>query len=469
MSTELPIKPFPKKDMEKDVENAVKKYSLLQTSQKELKSISLIQSKFLKKRFLSSLQSLKKVFADCDALRRPLINDFQLILTPNGEEKYVPILLNDINTKNERNNKRFDLLDKQIKKLIVLKMVNIFLKRLYRFIERNNSNYNINIAPKLNAKTFLSSYVITGYPEIVLSMTKIQLTDPKNIIGSEVYNYDVYHNSNLMLDNLHNILMHYNSDKLRQFIKSINIYSNTFTLFLNVDRINKLTELANHWHETEKTKCETLKSRRYSDDQKSDTLEVINNGQEKTIKLIQKLDPNFDIKNLQLTKTFIDTLEENMHKAYWDVLKDDIKNNNYEILMKSLQEIRTELLSLRSNDKKFREDFDEHFDLELIKQMIDNKVMSMESFLNYAEFIVAKIIYLQSPAHNVFTREEWSELKQNLIYSSKTSEDGSTDLSFETTVPKIIEFIQKGIRNIKDTILNLALLTDLGINVLNIK
>jgi hypothetical protein len=432
-------------------------------SPKELKSISVIQSIFLQKRFVKCLFSLKKVFADCDSLRRPLFEDYQTIVTPNGEEKHVPILFDDVNSKNQRINQQFDMLDKHIKKPIVIKMLNLFLKRFYRLVERNDSNYNLLVAPKLNARTFLSSYVLTGYPQIVLSMTKTQLnTDPKSITGNSVYSYDIYHNSNLMLDSLHNILLHYHKDKLRLLIKSINIYSNTFIIFLNIDRVSKLTELANQWHETEKSKLEIMKSKKYSEDQKEETITVMTTRQNKTIQMIQKLDPHFDIKNLQLTKTFIDTLEENMNKAYWDVLRDDIKNNQYTVLMQSLQEIRSELFSLRPQDVRFKKDFDEHFDLELIKQMIDEKVMSMETFLKYATFLVDKIIYLQATAQNDSTREEWSNLIDTL------SKD-SSDLTFEITVPKIIEFIQKGIRNIKDNILNLAILTDLGVNIFNVK
>ncbi|AYV78421.1 MAG: hypothetical protein Edafosvirus12_20 [Edafosvirus sp.] len=398
---------------------------------------SKIQIRFRRKQFICSFLELKKVFQDLFKLSSPIV---ETRLFESKEDKNMVV------------NNNFDKLRKEMCNKKVIEMISIFLKRYYRLVNTTS------IAPRLTPKDFLSSYMIVGFPEFVLDSKKDELVKESN------YKSDIYLSSKDMLRYI-DILFLYNKkppkDILRRFTKSVNMYSHAFHIFLNYDKIAKIEELIQKWYHSDKTIDEIKEHKKYSEVQRAETLKVLKKTQDDTIKHILFLQPKFDLKQLTFYKNFTDKFEEVMKKSYWNVLEEDIAIGKYVVLMKILAEIKAELLNLRPNNVKYKEELDESLDFELMEQMIKNKAFDFKSLIRYAEYIIHKLIELQAPIRNDDTRKKWVEMLARM-------QNGDVG-GFDKCATFIIKYIMELIQEIKDAIINSHIMSNLGINPLYLK
>jgi hypothetical protein len=342
---------------------------------------------------------------------------------------------------------RFDKLTKQLIVKKNIQNVDLFLNRFYRYYKQDND-----VAQKLNARKLLTLYAFVGFPEIVLSKDKSDLDNTDKFSGS--YEADIYFIALELRNKIRDLeYILTNAESLRKFIKLMNIYSNIFNMFLNVDKIKKVDQLMQEWYQNDKTIEQIAQSEKYSEEQKEESINVIKGTQTKVVDLIKTVSPKFNEKHLTLYKELTNKLEFNLKKGFWDLLENDLKEEKYDNLMSIINEIKTGLIQLNRTNIT---EYDEKLDIEFMRQLIQNKLLTPEALLGYTQYIVEKIIELQAPVRNEETENKWEEVK---FRETET---------YETKIVEILKFILERIEEIKDDILNVKLMADFGISVLKL-
>jgi hypothetical protein len=392
----------------------------------DISNIKKIQYYYFKKNFINTLKKNKKIF----------------------DELLCLINRNNINNMNQN----FDNLSLFIRKKETINNINNILKKYYRMVNNiSSTNNDINVISfQINSRIFLSLFVIYGFPEILLSIKK---EDMQNSSENNINN-DIYKLSEKVIININNLYKKLtDNEALRQFVKSINMYSNCFMLWINNDKINKITELFYQWHEIQETINEINNSNKYDDTQKNDTINTMKNSQDNLIKLIKKLNPKFNINNLKIYSSLSFQLKHNFEKSYWDILKADLENKDLSLLTKILNEIQIEIINLRKKNKQFIDNFREKYDIQLIIQLIEKNLFSEDYLLSYSQFIIDNIIEMQAPIRNENMQNKWSII-MNDIKNKKYK-------NMNEYVHIILKFILNNIKDIKTDILNLHILNSI--------
>lgn len=393
----------------------------------DIDNIKKIQNFYLKKQFLDTLKNKKNIF-----------DNLLLLIDRNN--------INNIN-------QNFDNLTLYIRKKETINEIDNILKKYYRMINNiSSTDNNIDVISfQLNSRIFLSLFVIYGFPEISLSIKKeiIQKSKENNITN------DIYKLSENVISNINNLFNNYkNNEALRKFIKSINMYSNCFLLWINNDKITKITELYYQWHEIQETINEIKNSNNYDDNQKTDSIATLKNSQDNLIKIIKKINPKFNINSLKLYSSLSFQLKDNFEKSYWDILKNDLENKDLTLLKKILNEIQIEIINLRKKNSNFIDNFKDKYDIQLIIQLIEKNLFSEDYLMAYSQFIIDNIIEMQAPIRNDNTKNKW-----NIILNDIKNKKYKNMNEF---VPIILKFILNNIKDIKTDILNLHILNSIN-------
>ena len=146
----------------------------------------------------------------------------------------------------------------------------------------------------------------------------------------------------------------------------------------------------------------------------------------------------------------VDNIETTVHKAFWNRIEDDFRNNNYKSFTNILSEIKIEILKLTSN--KLLQELDEKFDIEFIEQMLYNSAYDKQDFENLCNYLVSIIETLQAQVRTPVMRKEWNEL-----CSTNNNQELSTFIDY-------MKFIFNEIKLIKENISTLKILDSIGIN-----
>lgn len=393
-------------------------------------TVSPLQLRFLRRRFLKSLATCGTLMGKFSAFKA------QKLATDPKSLTYARDL---------------DRLYRQVTAYVsnrgVLESVSRMLTRYYRWISRDDPSYHTRIAPKLDARKFLSSFVISLFPEFTLEADHNTLVTTKQGL-----NYDVYILANEVTTLMGAVVAGPDPDpgKLGTLSKMINSYSNAFSLFLSQDRIKKVDELVARYRDLEGTIAEVSRSNRYATDQKETIIKNLREEQTMTIACVKRTDPDFDLKILDQYTRVADQFERTMKQCYWDVLEADIVKGDYTFLVQVLGEIKSDIIQLHKSSAK---ELDEYIDTDFIRQKLDHNVMQFADFVALADYLVAKILALQAPVRNPETRDTWSAIKthaQSAILSANDPVQYSRH--YATAVRESVKFILENIQTIREDI-----------------
>ena len=233
----------------------------------DLTKIISIQKFCIEKLFLSSLEKTTKIFSELNSH----------INVQENENLF------------NNNIENFDKLTRLIMKKDIINAINLFLNKYYRFVGFNAKSNDI-ISFQLNSRIFLSMYLIYGYPDIILS-SKIE-----DIINKKVdqYDYDIYILSKNLYDRLNILIQNKNKNNLRQFVKSINMYSNCFLVWKNKDKLKKVRSLLTEWTSIQETINTVSESNNYSSEQKENSIKELKKSQENIFKMIKRFKVNIN-------------------------------------------------------------------------------------------------------------------------------------------------------------------------------
>jgi hypothetical protein len=338
----------------------------------------------------------------------------------------------------EQIEKEFDETTKILRDNLNIKKIQNFLDYLYKVYPEDKT-----VAKKLTARSLLSAYIMYGYPEISLDFSRKKLKDDSFI---EIINYDVYFFSKLLIINITEFInSKYSEEKLRKLVKSINIYSNIFNLFLYQDKLRQINKITFEFYQISKTVREIQSSDSYSDEDKVELTEKLLNTMEGLKEMLKIISPSFDLGNLEFYEKILDRLEQVIHKSYWDKLREEMKEKKDVIIKAKMQEIYDTFKSFsikKTNEKA-----------EIIQEFINNfHYDDSERWITFGDLCMNIILDLQSPSRNDTTRTKFHDIKYGIY-------DNIDDL-----VIKIIECVFQENQIIFKEIYNMKIMASMGIN-----
>ena len=268
---------------------------------KELQQINKIQRWYRERPLKKSTLKLKDSFND---LYHGICDNY----TKYSEVNNITLLESD-----------FDVFTKiLIDKMTILRVDN-FLQKYYKLVK-----FDPNISKKINSRKLLSSFMIYGFPEIIME------TSRNNLSGLES---DLTHYAKKLMDNLYKYVNNksFSNEDLRKLIKSMNMYSNSFDLFLHKDKIKLINKTTMEWYQISKTIDEIKISNKYDETGENSKEKIINNllkTLENLEEMLLMINPKFKMENLTIFKKITDNYDKTLKKAYWDLLKLDLLNEN---------------------------------------------------------------------------------------------------------------------------------------------
>jgi len=403
-----------------------------QLTQKQINTVRIFQKQCQRKLVVNCLLRFKKVFYDTRKLAYKKPDDHNSIYETN---------------------KNFDELAAHLRRKDVIAIANAITKRVYRYIKDDN------VAPKMSGRDLMGIFCIAGFPEIVL-MDKELLEKNKNSLD-----YDVYMMARKVIGAWGTVLVSNNkNESVRKFIKSLNMYSNCFKIWMSKDKINKVNELIKQWYDIGKTLNEVEKSVKYDQTQKEITLETIKASQNKIKDMIKSIDSNFDLNSLDKYKTLYNQIEIGMEKGFWDMLREELADGKSKMLLDLLNQIHGEIISLLPSKSgniktKIIEEINSFYNMETIEKIISDENITGKEFINLADRFLAVILVLQSPSRSEEMVKEWNMLLETIYKNDDPIERGV----------KILKFLFNETKSIKENIIKLSILSELGFNPFNLE
>ncbi len=116
------------------------------------------------------------------------------------------------------------------------------------------------------------------------------------------------------------------------------------------------------------------------------------------------------------SNSFMNTLEarlnENMKRAYWDMMEKDIGNNDFRTAFAILEEIRARICLLVPKRVDLHQEIAESLDIDYFKQMQSHNALTIEIVQKITNYVIDKIKELGSQSD-----EPWNEIWREQINS----------------------------------------------------
>ena len=230
------------------------------------------------------------------------------------------------------------------------------------------------------------------------------------------------------------------SDEIKLINELIKVY---WELEMNIFHINN----ENHDEKEESSKLETNKM-----------ILSIQKEQGKVINKIRQIGGEEGIKHFNnFVPVFLDEkyfnnlfkqITDNYHKAYWDILRQELENNDFRGVLKILKEIKTLFKNLLPNSNKFHIELDEYMDIDFLDQLIKNNVFDKNNLDGIVSYIISNIKKLQSPSDDEDTEHWENEVKE--ILDKGESYANFLPSFFKVVLDKLIK-INHQVKIVKDS------------------
>ena len=318
-----------------------------------------------------------------------------------------------------------------------------FFSKLQVYYDENNKIKSQIKRPKIditfiNVKSFFSYYTVLYYPE-VMNVKKDSVIG-KNMIskGSTMRIYFLLV-LNWIKDNMDKdiILSEENKFILRigEFFKTYYEFINRFNEWKDLDRECLIFELIKTYYYLEKdfneldfTNAENSKvlydiTKKNVNSEKEKTIDKIDiidskNGKEKFknyTKLLEEKD-RLDMKGEEFIDNLMVSIEGNIKKAYWDIMKEELEKEPPETLslINNLKELKSLVVSCVNQKVELRKDINKVIDEELIEQMIRHNAYNYGDLENIVKYVNDLLWKFQAISEDDNTRQYEKELKEKM-------------------------------------------------------
>lgn len=259
----------------------------------------------------------------------------------------------------------------------------------------------------------------------------------------------------------------YNLEYLRsenkELIEFINKYYSYFDKWKKTDEIKLINNLIKAYWELEinifhaendnqhvKTETNTLENNKKILTIQKEQGEIINKikqiGGEDGIQHFNNFVPVFF--DEKYFNNLFKQITDNYHKAYWDILRQELENNDFNGVLKILKEIKTLFKNLLPNSNKFHIELDEYMDIDFIAQLINNNVFDKNNLDGIVSYIISNLKKLQSPSDDKDTENWEKEVKE--ILDKGESYANFLPSFFKVVLDKLIK-INNQVKIIKDS------------------
>lgn len=256
----------------------------------------------------------------------------------------------------------YDNLTKKIIKRDVINKIKIFIdhyKKIYQPLK------------PLNEKIFLSLWVFSAFPDIVL--------DPKFFNSEEIpkTKEDLFKISVYLVDMINN----WSSINITNFNKHINKYTIIFDTFIKEDKKIKIGESIESYVLIKKNISKIGSSLKYNDQEKQEIIEMMHKNLIKVKKFIANQIKNFNFVNLDLIVEETINIENTMVVNYVNTIEKKLNDNQYDSILEILQDIQEFIRNMTKIDNE--SELEEIIDPYYIIQLIKNNLLSKDEIINF--------------------------------------------------------------------------------------
>ena len=368
-----------------------------------------------------------------------------------NKAKDLSILFNTLFIKmseNYDNKQNIEQIEEEFDEITKLLRDETNIKKVQRFLNYYYSVYpeDKDVAKKINARIFLSSFIMYGFPEITLDFSRKLTLDKEKFSNINSENLDVYYFSKSLIVNLIKVINYdFDLENMRNFSKSMNIYSNVFSLFILKDKINQLNKITFEYYQIKKSINEIETSNAYTEESKAEIIDNLGKTLEKLKDMILIIIPKYDVNNLKFYEDILVKFENSIHKTYWDKLREDLEKDKEKFIKSKISEIY-------STYKTFGiKKLDEKIDM-LNKYLDDFDYDDFDNWMSFGKICLTIILEIQTPSRNDITISKFSEIKCG-SYSK-----------MEDFIIKIFEFVFEENQILFRDIYNTKLMLNMGIN-----
>ena len=338
-------------------------------------------------------------------------------------------------------------INKNYDELTILLLNKNLLKEINTFIKIYNNYYQVtdDIRSKLTNKKILSLWLILAFPEFIIDIKLNEINT-----NNQDYKTDLY----VISKELHNKFMKLinnisNKEDMRKFNKQLNLYINSLDLYLTINKKEKLSNYIKEWLELEKSIQLINISNKYDDDNKNNTINIINKSKGLIEKYINQM-----IDNILLPETYDSNtnniydklrnialhqinIEANLKSTMEIMLKEEINNNIYNNISNILEDIKKFILTFTKIPENIIND---EIDTKYIIQLIQHDVLTITDIHHFGENILNKICSAGSINLNNQQIKEWNIIIEEYKEDHKLIIGKLLRLSLET-ISLIIEEI----------------------------
>ncbi|AYV76302.1 MAG: hypothetical protein Terrestrivirus5_124 [Terrestrivirus sp.] len=354
---------------------------------------------------------------------------------------------NNIDTKiNLNENDFFEQLNKNKKIFLHLNKLidNNKYKEMIKFIT------NIHVIKQVEAvlitlnfeklsKKLLSAYIIVGFPDDFFSINcsefkflmNMELSDYTSMINNFSDN-DIEINLYVLSITIIRYITYFIDNKqcdnnLIDFIGSLHLYYHKFDQFIRIDKEKQINKLIKRWCDLEITKELIIISDKYTDEQKNDTITVMNQSQIEIKNLILHFDDKFDLTILFKYTEIQNRIQKYIMQTFWDNLfnsLDENYNEFYNVLNIIIEYINLLSYNIKYLDNAICTNYTNYTHIDHIKYRIKNHSFSTDDFINLFDVFVNVLIKI--PDYNKVLLSKWIGLKQIMIEKTNTNNNKET-------------------------------------------
>ncbi len=248
---------------------------------------------------------------------------------------------------------------------------------------------------------------------------------------------------------------HKNNEFRRRFLKIFNQYSNAIVYFLGRDKAEEIYKTIGEYYDVNTTLIEIMASNKYSNEDKIKNEKIITNTKNIIYKHINSLDKTVKQDDLEIYSKLGYYKNKKIEELQCEILENDIKTKKLIYLGKVINNLKTDLINLQAKNLDCGKNIDDILNSESIIRTILYSSFTKENIVSYGEYTKNIINKLQSPIEISTTNNLWNELKIKYNNNNNASEFFS----------KTLFFMMNEAKKIKETIVNLATLNSVGIDI----
>jgi hypothetical protein len=319
--------------------------------------------------------------------------------------------------------KSYDQFSKIMRHKSVLGISSIMLKRLNRIFDPNFSNEK----DKEHNRLFLSAYLIAAYPDITLS-------EKRNNLEEEIYKIAVK-----LVDQTRKLCEQINSKNMLltglymyTFKNAFNQYSMLFSVWQHFDKEGIIEMLAVRYDSLKRTIKFISEESKFDDYTKEDCVEILTKQLKDIEKKVKSIDKNFDLEHFKKYSELREKIEHNFNKAFWDKMSEDIQKDNYEGVIIHIKDLINMICALIPNRKDLHEEIKDKVDIEIIEQLIENRMFNGEVLFKFTGYLFDWLKRLSSASRDKDFEKMWDGLIVNCPHHE-----------YHLLVPEIFQLLYK--------------------------